>query len=182
MERKRMGRPLPPELCAPFYATLASHGRTRGSAILPLGWELERTALETGDLVLASHPHGATVERKTPGDLASCIGAGRERFERELRRSRYCGRFVVVVEGTLSDVAEAARGIHSNAVIGTLAAWTERYCPFIFAGSERLAANFTWRLLASQLPSSERPLRPREPSQTGKPPLKATSVSKAPAV
>ena len=88
---------------------------------------------------------------------------------------------MVVVEGTLSDVAEAARGIHSNAVIGTLAAWTERYCPFIFAGSERLAANFTWRLLASQLPSSERPLRPRAfPDR--KPPLKATSVSKAPAV
>jgi hypothetical protein len=33
---------------------------------------------------LAALPEGAVVERKTPGDLASCIGSGRERFEREL--------------------------------------------------------------------------------------------------
>jgi hypothetical protein len=56
------------------------------SAALALGWALERAALETGDLVLASHPHGAVIERKTPGDLASCVGVGRERFERELAR------------------------------------------------------------------------------------------------
>jgi ERCC4-type nuclease len=119
---------------------------------------MERAALETGDLVLASHPYGATIERKTPGDLASCVGVGRERFERELARGRYCGRFVVVVEGSLSDVASAARGIHHNAVIGTLAAWTERYCPFVFAGNERLAADFSFRVLANQLPPAERRL------------------------
>ena len=116
----------------------------------------ERASLETGDLALASHPHGVLVERKTPGDLASCIGAGRERFERELSRGRYCGRFVVVVEGSLSDVTVAARGVHHNAVLGTLASWTLRYCPFVFAGSQRLAADFAWRLLASQLPSGQR--------------------------
>ena len=55
---------------------------------LPPGWTMERTALETGDLGLATHPVGAIVERKTPGDLASCIGSGRERFERELQRGR----------------------------------------------------------------------------------------------
>ena len=53
---------------------------------LPEGWELERAALDTGDFCLASHPHGAVIERKTPCDMASCIGAGRERFERELKR------------------------------------------------------------------------------------------------
>jgi DNA excision repair protein ERCC-4 len=147
------------------------------AAWLPLGWSLERASLETGDLVLATHPHGAVIERKTPGDLASCIGAGRERFERELMRGRYCGRMVVVVEGSLHDVAKAARGIHHNAVIGTLAAWTLRFCPFIFAGSERLAADFALRLLASQLPSAERRL--------GKPPRpksRANAISKPTAV
>ena len=96
---------------------------------LPESWSLERQSLETGDLVLATHPHGVTVERKTPSDMAGCIGADRERFERELRRSRYSGRFVVVIEGSLNDVAVAARGIHHNAVLGTLASWTLRYCP-----------------------------------------------------
>jgi ERCC4-type nuclease len=93
------------------------------AVLLPEGWVLERAALDTGDLALASHPDGVVVERKTPGDLASCIGAGRERFERELRRSRYCGRFVVIVEGSLSDVAVAARGVHHKAVLGTIASW-----------------------------------------------------------
>ena len=119
------------------------------SAMLPEGWAFERTSLETGDLALATHPHGAIVERKSPGDLASCIGAGRERFERELKRARYCGRLIVVVEGSLSDVAVAARGIHHNAVLGTLAAWTLRLCAIVFTGNQRLAAAFSWRLLAA---------------------------------
>lgn len=53
---------------------------------LPEGWEVVRGALETGDVVLSALPEGAVIERKTPGDMASCIGASRERFERELRR------------------------------------------------------------------------------------------------
>jgi ERCC4-type nuclease len=124
--------------------------------MLPQGWAFERTGLETGDLVLASHPHGAVLERKAPSDMAGCIGTGRERFERELRRGRYVGRFVVVVEGSLSDVVVAGRKLHANSIMGTLASWTVRYCPFVFAGSQRLAADFAWRLLASELPEAER--------------------------
>ena len=97
------------------------------ATLLPEGWVLERRSLETGDFCLGSHLDGVLVERKTPSDLASCIGAGRERFERELKRGRYCGRFVVVVEGSLSDVAVAGRGVHHNAVLGTLATWMLRY-------------------------------------------------------
>ena len=126
------------------------------SAMLPPGWVLERASLETGDFCLGSHLDGVLVERKTPSDLASWVGSNRERFERELRRSRYACRFVVVVEGSLSDVAVAARGIHHNAVLGTIASWTLHFAPFIFAASQRLAADFSWRLLASQLPEAER--------------------------
>jgi DNA excision repair protein ERCC-4 len=102
------------------------------------------------------HGNGAVVERKAPSDLAGCIGSGRERFERELKRGRYEGRIVVIVEGSLSDVVCAERAIHANAVLGTIAAWTLRYCPIVFAGSERLAADISFRLLAAQLPE---PLR-----------------------
>ena len=63
---------------------------------------------------------------------------------------------VVVIEGSLSDVAVAARGIHNNAVVGTLATWTRRYCPFVFCGCERLAADFAFRFLAGQLRGIER--------------------------
>ena len=109
-----------------------------------------------GDIALAALPDGAVVERKTPGDLVSCIGGGRERFERELKRGRYCGRMIVVVEGSLADVVVAGRGPHHNAIIGTLAAWTLRYCPFVLAGSERIAADFAFRFLATQVRDTSR--------------------------
>jgi ERCC4-type nuclease len=84
------------------------------SAHLPEGWRIEHGTLETGDHALARIPEGVVIERKTPSDLAGCIGASRERFERELRRGRYVGRFLIVVEGSLADVQRAAQSIISE--------------------------------------------------------------------
>ena len=58
--------------------------------------QLVRGTLETGDLCLAALPDGAIVERKTVPNLLGCIGKGRDRFERELKRSRYVARLLVV--------------------------------------------------------------------------------------
>ena len=118
---------------------------------LPQRWQIERGTLDVGDFVLASHPVGNVVERKTSSDMAACLGSERERFTRELRRGRYAGRMIVVIEGTMADLIAAARGIHINAVVGSIACWTMRYCPFVFAGDQRLAAEFSFRFLASQL-------------------------------
>jgi ERCC4-type nuclease len=71
-----------------------------------------REGLETGDLAIAQLPAGVVIERKTPVDLAACIGRERERFERELRRGRYCGRSLVIVESDLTAVIRAAEAIH----------------------------------------------------------------------
>jgi ERCC4-type nuclease len=125
-------------------------------AHLPEGWSIEIGTLETGDIALARLPEGVVIERKTPSDLAGCIGASRERFERELRRGRYVGRFLIVVEGSLSDVQLAARGISPNAVNGSLAAWAVRFCPIIFAGSTAGAADFAFRALAAQVRDIQR--------------------------
>ena len=70
----------------------ANRGLIAWAKWLPQGWELVREKLETGDFVLSALPEGAVIERKTPSDMASCIGANRERFERELKRGRYVGR------------------------------------------------------------------------------------------
>lgn len=126
------------------------------AAHLPEGWKMQHGTLETGDIALARLPEGVVVERKTPSDLAGCIGASRERFERELRRGRYVGRFLIVVEGTLSDVQLAARGIHPNSITGTLASWAVRFCPIIFAGSTAGAADFAFRALAAQVRDIQR--------------------------
>ncbi|MBE7158091.1 MAG: hypothetical protein INR62_06590 [Rhodospirillales bacterium] len=44
------------------------------------------------------------VERKTVPDFLAAMGQERERFERELRCSRHCGAFGIIVEGDLRDV------------------------------------------------------------------------------
>lgn len=123
---------------------------------LPEGWTAESGTLETRDVAIARLPDGVVIERKTASDLAGCIGSSRERFERELKRSRYAGRFLVVCEGTMIDVCQAAPGINQNAIVGTLAAWTARYCPFIFAGTVQAAANFSFRALQSQVRDIQR--------------------------
>jgi hypothetical protein len=82
--------------------------------------------------------------------------SARERFERELMRSRYLGRLVVVVEGTLPDVLVARRQMSEASVIGTLAAWQRRYTGFFFAGSIKIAAEFSFRFLAGQVAEIER--------------------------
>lgn len=125
---------------------------------------MEQATLETGDLCVAALTMGVIIERKTPPDLAGCLGRERERFERELRRSRYAARFIVICEGTLADVIRAARGIHRNAVIGTLAAWSTRYCPFLFAGDAATAAALAFRALASQVRDAARTINAAAPS------------------
>ena len=99
---------------------------------------------------------GGTPQAAATPCKAGCIGASRERFERELKRGRYVGRMIVVIEGTLTDVCAASRGVSQNAIVGTLAAWTLRYCPYVFTGSVQAAADFAFRILAAQVRDVER--------------------------
>ena len=121
---------------------------------------VERGTLETGDFALAALPDAAVIERKATGDLLACLGRERERFERELQRGRYVGQLVVVCEGSFADLANEARrrggGMSDNSLIGSLAAWQRRGTPFFFAGSVRVAAEFTERFLRGQIREVER--------------------------
>ncbi len=117
---------------------------------------LERSTLETGDIALSALPDAAVVERKSVSDLLGCIGRERERFERELCRGRYVGRLIVIVEGTLADVLSQSRGIHPNAIIGTLAAWQRRFSPVCFAGDVETAARVAESFLRGQVRDHER--------------------------
>jgi ERCC4-type nuclease len=101
-------------------------------------------------------PEAAVIERKTPSDLVACMTSARGRFERELMRSRYVGRFVVVVEGSLEDVLASRRQMSEASVIGTVAAWQRRYTGFVFTGSIKTAADFSYRFLAGQVAEIER--------------------------
>jgi ERCC4-type nuclease len=115
---------------------------------LPEGWTFERARLETGDLALAAMPEGAVVERKTPSDLIACMTSARERFERELSRSRYLGRFVVVVEGGLPDVLAGRRQMSEASVIGSLSC-SKWGIPA--ASSERATLEPSWACVRSEI-------------------------------
>lgn len=133
--------------------------------------KLVRGTMETGDLCVSALPDGTCAERKATSDLYGCLGQGRERFEKELIRSRYLGRLVVVVEGSMSDLLTLAHnrggGMREESIIGTLAAWQRRYAPFFFAGSVATAARFTERLLRGQVKDVQRTAKAIDKTEAG---------------
>ena len=120
------------------------------------GVRVERNTLQTGDFALKGFEDVWVVERKAPSDFLACVGGERERFEKELARSRYCGRFLVVVEGSFQNVIKQARGIHENAILGTVTAWIRRYCPVLFCDTPELAAGVALRWLLQPIQEARR--------------------------
>lgn len=129
---------------------------------LPEGARLVRGTLETGDLCLAALPDGVTVDRKTVADFLAAIGRERERVDREVRRARHLGSFCFVVEGSLADVLQANRTrgqLSEAAILGSVAAWTRRGAPVLFAGSVAAAADLAFRLVGGQVKEVQRDAR-----------------------
>jgi ERCC4-type nuclease len=123
---------------------------------LPAHVTFDRATLDTGDFAVAGLPDAAVVERKTVSDFLGCLTSNRERFERELARSRHVGRFVVIVEGTLLDCIRNRGGLSEASLLGTVAAWSRRFCPILFAGTERHAAELAYRFLTGQINEGHR--------------------------
>lgn len=115
------------------------------------GVETEEAHLETGDYTVKNWEHRFAVERKSLDDLATSIGANRNRFEAEIKRAQEFNNFAVVIE---SDRESAESGdyysnIHPNALMGTVEKWPWRYdkLEFIWAGDREKAAQECLRLL-----------------------------------
>ncbi|MBK9128121.1 MAG: ERCC4 domain-containing protein [Phycisphaerales bacterium] len=109
----------------------------------------ERGTLATGDYSLRGLEALIAIERKTLGDLVACCGRERERFVAELHRLRAYRFRAVVVEATL---AEIERGdwpgkLTPAHVLGSIASWQARYCPFVFAGDADAAARWAERYM-----------------------------------
>jgi ERCC4-type nuclease len=151
------------------------------AAFLPEHVRLERATLETGDFALAGLPDAAVVERKTVSDCLACMTSNRERFEWELARSRHVGAFVIIVEGSLSNVIARRGEMTEASLLGTVAAWTRRFAPIIFADNQRHAAELGWRFLVGQLNDAHRIVRaasqlnPSKPTQGRKLTIETTN-------
>jgi len=117
-----------------------------------------RTGLETGDYTIEGFEGVFAVERKSLDDLANTLGAGRERFEREIQRAQNFEEFVVVIEAEKSMLYDRdGRGhcihyyskIHPNSIIGTVEKWPDKYdvLEFEWAGDRAGAKARTHQLL-----------------------------------
>ena len=121
---------------------------------------MERATLETGDWCVAGQADGIVIERKTASDFLGTITAGRDRWERELRRARLdCRELIVVVEASFA-VVNAKRGMMSEeSLIGTVAGLARRGVPVVFAGGIEAAARIAFAALLQPVKSMDKKLR-----------------------
>lgn len=114
--------------------------------------------LNVGDYTLDGFEDRFSVERKSLNDLATSLGADRERFENEIKRAQDLDKFVVVIEADRSEVADFAHTnhcpnyyskIYPKSIISTVESWPDKYSTleFEWAGSREEAKQETLRLL-----------------------------------
>jgi ERCC4-type nuclease len=124
------------------------------------GVETEQAALPAGDYSLPGFEDKVAIERKELNDLIGCLkGSDRDRFERELNRTRHYDLFCVVVESTLEDVAKGRyrSEMKPQAALQSIFAFQVRYrVPFIWAGNRAAAEYATFSLLEKYLAEIEK--------------------------
>lgn len=122
------------------------------------GQEVTAAQLNVGDYTYEGFEDVFAVERKTLDDLATSLGAERERFEAEVERAQGLDEFIVVIEADESEVYPYAgtkrcpnyfSNIYPNSVIGTVEKWPDKYATldFNWAGGRGKAQQETLRLL-----------------------------------
>jgi DNA excision repair protein ERCC-4 len=107
--------------------------------------ESRRGTLLTGDYSIAGLENLFAIERKSIPDLvACCVGANRERFERELHRLRGFRFKRLLVVGREDDIhlGRYHSSVNPRAIFATLSAFEIRYdVPVVFASTASLAAH-----------------------------------------
>ena len=112
--------------------------------------EVEVAALEAGDYSVRGFERKVAVERKELGDLVGCLGADRQRFERELARLRGYDCAAVVVEAPVVALRTGRYlgRLDAGAAWQSVLAFTMRYrVPFIWCQDRADAEATTFDLL-----------------------------------
>lgn len=123
------------------------------------GTEVETGTLSTGDYSIFGFTDRVAVERKSIDDMAGTLTSGRERFERELERSRGFEFFALVIEADMSHVARHCyrSKMAPTAFIQSLFSYQVRYgCHVIWAGSRDRGEYATHSLLQKFLACQEK--------------------------
>jgi len=105
--------------------------------------------LITGDYSVRGLEHVIAIERKSLGDLLSCIGIERERFEREVHRLLAFPARALVVEATWPDLEHGdwPSKVTPAAAVGSCLGWIAAGLPLVMAGDHERAGRFVGRLL-----------------------------------
>ena len=127
----------------------------------PYNFETETVTgtLATGDYSIQGLQDHIAIERKTIDDLIGCLTTGRDRFERELFRSRALDYFCLVVEASLKDIVTGAyrSEMSTRAAIQSLVAFSVRYrVPIWFAGNRQTGQMITESLLTKYVREVEK--------------------------
>ncbi len=114
------------------------------------GTTVETGTLATGDYSLRHLEAAVAVERKSLPDLVQCLAGSRDRFVRELERSRALESFCVIVEAPWEALAkgEYRSQLRPQAACQSVAAFMARMrIPFWFCGSRPAAEYCCWSFL-----------------------------------
>jgi ERCC4-type nuclease len=105
--------------------------------------------LPTGDYALQALRHNTVLERKELGDLLTCCGAERERFEREVQRLLGYEHRLMIVEATWQqlEAGEWRSQVTPTCVISSLLSWMSRGLPIILAGDHQRAGRYAAKWL-----------------------------------
>ena len=109
-----------------------------------------RAALPAGDYSIVGFENRVAIERKSKADAYGTIGAGRDRFVRELEKLARYDYAAIVIEASMKNFLrppERSR-LHPNSALRSLLAWHVRYgVHLFFADSRALAQCLTFRIL-----------------------------------
>ncbi|HWA99003.1 MAG TPA: ERCC4 domain-containing protein [Pirellulales bacterium] len=108
-----------------------------------------RGTLPTGDYSIRGLEQVVAIERKSEPDLLCCIGAERERFDREVQRLLAYPVRALVVESCWASMERGAwrSSVTPAAAVGSLLGWVAAGLPVLMVGDHQTAGRYVSRLL-----------------------------------
>lgn len=116
--------------------------------------QVEAATLSVGDYSIPGFETRIAIERKELNDLIGCLTVGRDRFERELARSRPYDFFAVVVEASLADVYQGryTSKMNPQSALQSIVAFQIRYkTPFVWCGNRQGGEYMTYSFLEKHI-------------------------------
>ncbi len=142
----------PPLIICPFVVAIDSREQApyRFTGIDETVIQTTTQTLTTGDYSIVGFESRIAVERKSLPDYLGSIGAGRERFEREMQRLAAMEYAAVVIESEWSEIFNepSSSRVTPKMAARTAISWSIRYGVHFWAMPGRRAAEvWTFRLL-----------------------------------